>query len=612
MKKLIYYSLIALLLFTMSSAEVYAGKFGMFTEFLGPKQQLTQFYVPGGPNNSDPYKVIIAFHPYNTPPEAILQMVMPSAEHYNAILACPNVHPDYEGDITENIMQFLNENYSIDNENLVLSGYSAGGVAMFDYGLPNHSKVKGLIGIAPSIAIYQSDYQYLDKLPISVIVGTNDQLHSGSLSLKQAVENRGGSFLLVEKQGVAHTGAYFYSMEFTDDWNQCYDFIQSWMPKVAPITLLSPENGAENFEIQLDFSWEDTELVDSYKIQISENLQFDPILEEDVTTGTEYTSKRLKNGKRYYWRVCGSNSSGNGLWSTTWEFTTIPAAPPAAVLASPQNGAVNVLFPVVLHWNSVESADKYIVRLWVKGEEEPLLEAEHQEYGMESYVQTATCNPGTEYKWVVETINISGSAISDYWEFTTLPELEGSPELLYPEDNTEKLPIDIEFRWRSLDKAESYYIQIFESGNENPVFEKQDIKSSSQLVKTSIKVESGKSYEWHVCGVNNAGIGTWSEMRTFQTDGTNSIIDDFGDEFEAYPNPFSSEVSINFEYYRPANAKIRIIDQCGSIVYSDNLNIQEGSNSFRWNPKITLDGIYIYTISIEGKHYISGKLIHIK
>jgi hypothetical protein len=611
MKNQILFSLIALMLIAFST-DMSAQKYGMFTEFLGPTQQLTEFFVPGGPNETDPYKVIIAFHPYNTPPQAIKQMVMPSAENYNAILVCPNVHPDYKGDITTFIMEYLNENYDIDNDNVVLTGYSAGGSAMLDYGLPNNDKVKGLIGIAPSINIPQSDYLYLDKLPISSIVGTQDHLYNSVLTLKEAVENRGGSFFLVEKQGVAHTGAYFYSMEFTEDWNSCYDFIQSWLPKTNPITLIAPENNTKNMDIQIDFSWEDNELADTYKIQISENLQFDPILEEETIADTEYKSKRLKNGRTYFWRVCGMNSSGDGLWSNTWTFSTITTAPSSPELVNPKDGAENVLFPVELHWNSVVSAEKYILRLWQVNEDELLLEEEIEESGMRSYTKEAPCEPGTEYRWQVEAVNISGSAISHDWFFTTLPKLNDTPELLYPEDNAENLPVDIEFRWKSLSKADSYIIQIFEYGSENPVFEKNDIKSSSQLVKTAVKLESGKSYVWHVCGVNNAGAGPWTEMNGFTTDGTNSFIDINNAIYLPYPNPFKNDVIISFDPQSSTWARLSITDNSGKEVYSDRMDVQLGINSFYWQPNKEQSGNYFYNISLSNGTYISGKLIYLK
>jgi hypothetical protein len=611
MKKLIYYSLTAILLFSLLTVKSFAGKYGMFTEFLGPNQQLTQFYVPGGPNSTDPYKVIIAFHPYNTPPEAIMQMVMPSAENYNAILVCPNVHPDYSGDISESIMTYLNENYSIDNENLVLSGYSAGGVAMFDYGLPNYTKVKGLIGIAPSINIYQSDYQYLDKLPISVIVGTDDHLYSGAITLKGIVEERGGSFFLVEKQGVAHTGAYFYSMEFTQDWNSCYDFIQSWMPRATPITLLTPENGAENLDIQIDFTWKDNELADSYKIQIADNIQFDPVTEEYETEDTEYTSRFLKNGKSYYWRVCGLNSSGDGLWSNTYVLSTKPFAPPAPELVNPQNGATNVLFPVALHWNSVETADKYIVRLWLSEEEEPQFEAELQEVGLESYIQTAPCDPGNEYKWQVEAINVSGSSFSPVWKFITLSEPAEIPELLYPEEGSENIPVDLELRWKKINEAESYTLDVYSENSQEPLFHKTDIKSSSQLVKTTLKLQGGIKYYWHVCGVNNAGDGPWSIMRTFTTEGTSSVIE-LNDGSLVHPTPFYSQVSIDFESDITGRAKVLIYDENARVIHHEDMFVSVGTNSFNWYPENIRAGVYLYHITILDKEHKSGKLIKIE
>lgn len=613
MKNLYFYALVAFLTFFVFTSVSYSQKYGMFTEFIGTKSQLTEFFVPGGPHTSQPYKVIIAFHPYNTPPEAIREMVLPSAEKYNAILACPNVHPDYSGDVSEDILTFLDENYNLEDKNVVLTGYSAGGNAMFDYGLPNNAKIKGLIGIAPSPNLTQSDYQYLDKLPIGIIIGTSDHLYDAAKNIEKEVKERGGSIHMIEKSGVGHTGQYFWSPEFNDDWNECYDFIQSWLPKVNPITLLEPENNSENLEPQISFLWDENELASSYKIQISEDVSFSKITEEENLSGVVYQSKNIENGKTYYWRVCGVNSSGDGLWSNTWSFSTMPLVPDMPDLLNPKNNATDVEFPIELHWNRVENAEKYTVRLWDTENEEPISVTEVQEMGKESYVQEVDCEPATEYKWQVEAENIAGSTTSQKWSFFTLALPSSAPELLFPEDGSYDQDLDIEFRWKAIDDADSYEFKLYEEETDNLLIHENGITTSSQLVKYEYPytLEEGIDHYWEVCGINSAGPGPWTEKHFFQTVVLTSVIDE-DNTYSSYPNPFNNSVTIEFDSESIGKAYITVMDHTGKKIHSQRMNTVMGKNIFTWLPENLNSGLYFYSISLANQKHITGKLVYVK
>ena len=614
MKNSHFYTIAAFIIFFLFTVDSYSQKYGMFTELIGPRSQLTEFFVPGGPQTSQPYKVIIAFHPYNTPPEAIREMVMPSAEKYNAILACPNVHPDYSGDVTGDILTYLNENYNLEDKNVVLTGYSAGGNAMFDYGLPNHSELKGLIGIAPSVNLSQSDLQYLDKLPIGIIIGTSDHLYDAAKTVEKQVEERGGSIHMIEKSGVGHTGQYFWSPEFNNDWNECYDFIQSWLPKVNPITLLQPQNNSENLELQITFLWEENELANSYKIQISEDASFSTITEEENLSSGTYKSKNLKNGKTYYWRVCGVNTSGDGLWSNTWSFSTMPPPPDAPELISPKKNAENVKFPIELHWNSVENAEKYTVRLWDNENQEPIIETEVQDSGMESYVQQVECEPNTVYEWQVEAVNIAGSSTSEKWSFSTLALPSEAPEILFPENGTDEQELNLEFRWKAIDNADLYEFNLYEESDQQLLISKTDITSSSQLVKFKIpdNLKEGTGYLWKVRGVNSAGAGPWTEMHEFTTLELTSVKEGERANEAVFPNPFFDKITISFESEKRQTIIISITNSNGIEIKRHKKIIDQGVNTFVWQPSNLNSGLYFYRISLENNKHITGKLVYVK
>jgi len=91
------------------------------------------------------------------------------------------------------------------------------------------------------------------------------------------------------------------------------------LPAPPPPTLLSPANGASTNTLVL-FSWAATPYADRYRIQVSENSNFNTIHFESYLTDLS-KSFNLKAGTVYYWRVKAFNATGNTN-SATWTLQT--------------------------------------------------------------------------------------------------------------------------------------------------------------------------------------------------------------------------------------------------------------------------------------------------
>ncbi|QQS51635.1 MAG: hypothetical protein IPM71_02610 [Bacteroidota bacterium] len=96
------------------------------------------------------------------------------------------------------------------------------------------------------------------------------------------------------------------------------------MPAPPPPTLVSPGNGA-SVGTPTTFTWNTTPFADRYRIQVSENSNFNTIHFENYTTGLSATFN-LKQGTKYYWRVKAFNNTGNTN-SSVWSLTTSGSAP---------------------------------------------------------------------------------------------------------------------------------------------------------------------------------------------------------------------------------------------------------------------------------------------
>ena len=67
--------------------------------------------------------------------------------------------------------------------------------------------------------------------------------------------------------------------------------------------LISPDNGSENLELQTELSWEASNEVNSYKIEISESQDFSTLIVEQETSEISFTTSGLSHNTQYYWRV---------------------------------------------------------------------------------------------------------------------------------------------------------------------------------------------------------------------------------------------------------------------------------------------------------------------
>lgn len=87
--------------------------------------------------------------------------------------------------------------------------------------------------------------------------------------------------------------------------------------------LTSPADGVTITDSEVAFSWGTVPKASSYRLQVSQTMDFQTILHGDLITGTSKTYA-LEPGQ-YYWRVAGvSAETKDGPWSATRTFTLVP------------------------------------------------------------------------------------------------------------------------------------------------------------------------------------------------------------------------------------------------------------------------------------------------
>jgi hypothetical protein len=116
------------------------------------------------------------------------------------------------------------------------------------------------------------------------------------------------------------------------DWSQVWNFTKTWylQPVLLTPTLLYPN------ALYPIYSWTPVPGASRYKIEISENPSFSPVLESSTTANTTYAPQSIYKGNaHYYWRVTPIDGGSNeGLKSDVSEYQSY-ATSTAPSLISP-------------------------------------------------------------------------------------------------------------------------------------------------------------------------------------------------------------------------------------------------------------------------------------
>jgi hypothetical protein len=95
------------------------------------------------------------------------------------------------------------------------------------------------------------------------------------------------------------------------------------------IKLWTPGNLEMDHKLHISLAWHADTLADSYSFQISITSDFSDIVIDTIVSEVIDTVNKaarcivdLEYSTRYYWRVAGINSIGQGEWSEIWTFTT--------------------------------------------------------------------------------------------------------------------------------------------------------------------------------------------------------------------------------------------------------------------------------------------------
>ena len=352
---------------------------------------------------------------------------------------------------------------------------------------------------------------------------------SQSSAFSSFIFNQGAISATSQVIGGFSTGSVYFwrvsatGVSGTGGWSGTWNYSVGVLPS-APV-LISPTNSAILTQQSPTLAWNSVNGAASYSLQLSTTNSFSTTIA--ARTGISSSSSSgltLAGGILYYWRVSSTNIYGTGSWSNIWSFGTISGIPPAPVLQTPSNGAVDVYPRLECAWASVGQFPKYAVQV-------------SSAANFSSLVTDTTgiiplwfnrSNPlpyNSTFYWRVNASNLLGtSSWSSTWSFTTsAPAPTGKPSLLSPPNHSVQNALPV-LSWGIALGATHYvlnygpFIPYFIGGGSlwHWVYSQTVLSTTSFQIPDSLRYYwFGDTIKWQVWADNGSGSGPASDTFSF-------------------------------------------------------------------------------------------------
>jgi hypothetical protein len=305
----------------------------------------------------------------------------------------------------------------------------------------------------------------------------------------------------------------------TSDWSAPQYFVTAVAPPDAP-KLTTPKDEAMRQPLTLSLFWEPPARSIRYHVQVSTDSLFAGafLLDDQHVPTPQIAVPDLGNNQRCYWRVRALNFGGSSPWSEQWAFTTIPAAPEAPVLLTPEADERGVTVHPQFIWSHVESAVSYGMQLST----DPAFGTTILDVSDIPFARYAASylERGTWYYWRARAANSAGTGDwSATWRFLTERDAPEAVQLIAPALDAENVSVRPDFSWQPLSSADTYSIELAVSDEFDDIL--LDGDNIASAIWTPVEnVPSRQTLYWRVRAVNERGAGAWSEIWHFTTGDT--------------------------------------------------------------------------------------------
>ncbi len=327
--------------------------------------------------------------------------------------------------------------------------------------------------------------------------------------------------------------------------------------------LSTPKNLSKEILTSDKLNWASVAGATNYRLQIADNSAFSlPIVDIQSTGNLSYDYKDLQNYTNYYWRICASNRSVFGAWSSIWQFQTAMAVP---VLSLPIDKATGVPTSGSLQWKKVIGATIYSLQIATDSAYQNIIINDSGISTNKKDYKDLICMTG--YFWRVKALNDetkSAWSPSSYF-FTYLP----APALILPKDNAGNIATKVVYSWGSVPGATEYQFDI----SEDSLF--KIIHVSTKLagtLYTSKDLKYNTQYFWRVKSFKQSIEGGLSAVRKFTTGDQNAVT--WPDLSSPSDNSYKISANADLSWEQAPNALTYNIEVSSDNLFTDKLQTE--------------------------------------
>ncbi|MCX7735681.1 MAG: T9SS type A sorting domain-containing protein [Candidatus Kapabacteria bacterium] len=468
--------------------------------------------------------------------------------------------------------------------------------------------------IAPPILVYPQNntgghpvttklvWKKVDGAGSYTVQVSKDKNFSGTLIL-----NKDFTDTTAEVKGLELYTTYYWRVQAranknNSEWSETWSFITRLKPPVNR----SPANNSYGHPTIVNFEWNPSTGATGYEIQIAKDIDFEQmIFDGETQTISNHQSKLLEYFTEYYWRVRAKDDYGQSDWSTPWKFITVIEAP---ILTYPYDNEENMKTTVTFQWEPYAKATAYHFQL----SEDRNFNSIVKEFTSLDTI-SVTIPDLAFYKTYFWRVRIKVNNYDGLWaSYRTFSTGLAKPELSYPLNNSNNIPLDVTLNWKRVSGAKYYKLYLAKDFNFQNIVRVIDSIETTQFEFSNLDFKT--KYYWKVKAFYDKGESEFSDTWQFET--VEELSVELADislrDFSAYPNPFTKIVNINYDLQFDSFVTITIRNDIGIEIeklFSDYQS--QGKHSIKWEPNNINSGVYFIEIKTHKEIFVI-KIIHLK
>ncbi len=300
---------------------------------------------------------------------------------------------------------------------------------------------------------------------------------------------------------------------------------------------------------------------------------------------------------------------GAGIFSAY--VNELPPVPGKPELLAPVNGFGGVTYSIDLKWQDQNDAGMYQLQIASDSEFNNII---HQEDGVRG-TEFNYANPEQGLKkfyWRVAAISAGG--LSEYSDVRTFVTAVAAPELTYPENRADSIPLTISLKWNDSEDADHYHLQLAKN-----IFFSDMVIDTTGITGTSLDVEleSFTRYYWKISAVNGGNEGLFGDAYRFTTLEVVSVDDYFTHYYpleilSVYPNPADNNLALDVYVQDAGKFIVSLYDLNGNKVKTLHANRINGGKKYTFNFNVNdiPPGMYYLMININGFEEVNSVVIY--